>query len=249
MMIPALKRFVSASINNYKFRRYQAGFEASLTDAEKAIVLPFLGFLLKPEVKVAYDVGAASGVFVAALAKQRNIQRVCAFEPLPDSWRMLIAKTQGLSKVSCHHTALGEKTGKVGFFVTSDGDSSSCLRPSVEQGKAFPDRGLKTEIEVPVATLDEYVAQHCLPAADVVIMDVQGYELHVLRGATRCLRHVRYCILECWFLSLYDGAPLVDDIWTYMKADGWQVVGVGPQHCDQSGKPIFMDLVFERTPR
>jgi FkbM family methyltransferase len=249
-MLPlSIKRFVAASINNYKFRKYRAHFETSLTDVEKTLVLPFLGFLLKPEVKVVYDIGAATGEFATALAKQRNVRQVCAFEPLPGSWRTLAEKSKGQTKIACYNTALGEQAGTVKFFVTADGDSSSCLPPSKVQGKAFPQRGLTAEIDVPVATLDGFVAQHKLPQADVVIMDVQGYELHVLRGAANCLSGVRFCILECCFVPLYDGAPLVDDIWAYMKERGWRVVGMGPQHCDAEGRPIFMDLVFERAPR
>ena len=246
-MIPQLlKSFVHASINAHRFRKYRKQFDGALSSNEIALVLPFLSFLLKPDCKIVYDIGAAKGEFATALAKQRNIKSVIAFEPLPDSWKILCRKAEKNPKIACFNTALGETVSTLQFFVTADGDSSSCLPPNAIQGKTFPGRGLTREITVPVATLDAFILEKNLPAPDIIIMDVQGYELHVLRGAERCLPCAKYCILECGFLPLYDGAPLVDDIWGYMKTRGWRLVGVGPQLQDKEGTPISLDLVFER---
>lgn len=208
------------------------------------MVLPFLYFLTKPEVKVVYDVGAAVGIFAVALAKQTNIHQVVAFEPLPDSWVELKKRTENNPKIKCYNTAVGEQSTSMRFFVTEDGNSSSCLPPTRFQATAFPTRGLARETNVKVVSLDNIQKEMRLPMPDVLIVDAQGFELQVLRGAENCLKLTRYCILECSYVALYEGAPLINEILAYMHRIGWRVIGAGPQLHDGTSRPIVIDLVF-----
>ena len=52
-------------------------------------------------------------------------------------------------------------------------------------------------------------------------MDTQGFELEVLLGATESLQKIAALQLEISLLPLYEGAPLIEDIVSHVRAAGF----------------------------
>jgi FkbM family methyltransferase len=146
------------------------------------------------------------------------------FEPLPNKFKELQAK--GLNAYNC---ALGSENGTVKFHVASNLQSSSILEPTIHLEK-YPNIVFKDTIDVEVKTLDFFNILDC----DMLVLDVQGYELEVLKGSQKTLKTVNTIVCEVSFVELYKNCPLLKDIqnflteydlkelyWVDSKEKGW----------------------------
>ncbi|HMP85649.1 MAG TPA: FkbM family methyltransferase [Lacibacter sp.] len=70
-------------------------------------------------------------------------------------------------------------------------------------------------------TLDTLVGQEKFPNPDFIKIDVQGFELEVLKGAAAVLQSVEFVLLEVSLLSL-GGEPLLTDVVQFMDQKGFQ---------------------------
>jgi FkbM family methyltransferase len=73
-------------------------------------------------------------------------------------------------------------------------------------------------------TLDTIVEQKGYPLPDLIKLDIQGAELDVLRGASRCVAHCNDIILEAQHKTYNKGAPHVDEVIAYMDSIGFELV-------------------------
>ncbi len=138
-----------------------------------------LDALTGPE-SVFYDIGSNWGYFALVLAAREGYRgQVHAFEPVPGSFRdlkALVAESGLAERVTCHNTALSDRTG-TGLMRFADGLHSGCA--AVAQGGAG--------IEIALSRLDDLK----LPRPDVVKMDVEDHEVQVLSGARRVLTEAK----------------------------------------------------------
>lgn len=72
--------------------------------------------------------------------------------------------------------------------------------------------------------LDTIVSKNNWPLPNLIKIDVQGAELDILRGATRCLEHADDLILELQHTDYNKGAPKVDEAIEYLKSIGFELV-------------------------
>lgn len=105
---------------------------------------------------------------------------VVAFEPVEANFNLL---RLNLEHGLYHQVALGSSSacGELVFDSSSMGDSH--LRGSIVLGN---EEGLATEV-VQIRTLDSFA----LDAVDLLKIDVEGYEMEVLRGAKDTLKRAR----------------------------------------------------------
>jgi len=122
-----------------------------------------------------FDVGANVGTKTEVFLHLGA--RVVAFEPQMDCLNELQARLGRNRSLVKLQTALGRSCGSARLYVHAHPTSSSLL-PDWE------DRPVDT-VTVPLTTLDEAVAQYGVP--DYCKIDVEGYELEVLRGLNQPL--------------------------------------------------------------
>lgn len=107
--------------------------------------------------------------------------------------------------------ACGEDVGILPMYVShqNEGQSNSLLKPDLhlQQHKEiiFDDAEI-----VDVVKLDDIMYQH--ENYNFLVMDCQGYEGHVLKGATETLKHVDYIYTEINRGSTYEGNTLFDEL-------------------------------------
>lgn len=148
--------------------------------------------------ETAIDVGANIGYTSFVMAERITNGRLICFEPHPVVFEKLCANIASLqkqgssSKFDLHQTALGPVAGELPLFVPKDfhfhgGDSTLATPSNIEFDKQT--------VLVPVATLDSVVLDQQI---GVMKMDVEGFELEVLRGGEETFRRrrVRDCVFE-----------------------------------------------------
>jgi FkbM family methyltransferase len=158
---------------------------------QSALVL--LNGLLRPG-DVAVDVGAHRGVFMDRMARIVGpTGHVHAFEPNPDSWRILSAVKGGSSNISLHHTGVSDRAGSATLYrPRTKGariDAMSSLSKHVDDASFAYD-----PVEVGLEPLDAALAAEPRRIA-LLKVDVEGHELAVFKGAEEVLSRSRPAIL------------------------------------------------------
>jgi len=109
-----------------------------------------------------------------------------------------------------------DRPGPTNFNITNNEKSSSILELGTHK-QEHPDVTVARSIVLQARTLDEVVASEKLTGFNLLVMDIQGAELHVLRAAPHVLRQVDYLYLEVNERPLYVGCGLVSDLDDYLS--------------------------------
>src|SRR5262249_21399103 len=78
-------------------------------------------------------------------------------------------------------------------------------------------------------------------------IDAQGYELQILKGASKILSDVEAVLLEIAVIEINKGAPLLDEVIAFMKAIGfvaYEILEIHRRPLDQALNQV--DIVFVR---
>ena len=126
---------------------------------------------------VFFDIGAHVGFYsLLASALVGSTGKVFAFEPNPRNVRYLRAHVamNHLTNVALFEAAVWDRPGTVLFETAGDSSTSRVA----ETGS----------LQVAATTLDGLRAEGALPAPNFIKIDVEGGEIHVLRGAIKLLK-------------------------------------------------------------
>lgn len=103
---------------------------------------------------------------------------------------------------------------------------------------------------VPIVTLDGLVEKHKLEPPFIVKLDVQGYELEVLRGFTANLKHTEAIVAETnfWADRKGRGMPQHHELIAFMAANGFMVYDIAKlARRQRDGALAEADYVFVRA--
>jgi len=191
------------------------------------------------------DVGASRGQF-ALFAKTRFPHaRIISFEPLPDAER---TATRVLRRVGAevYSVALGATVGETTLHVSARDDSSSLLGIGPEQVRSFPGTQQDEEVSVHVDVLANYLSDD-LARPCLLKIDVQGFELEVLKGARECLTLVDEVFVEASFIELYVGQALVGEVVEFLAQNDLHLVDVTGVVRRKDGVALQADFLFRRA--
>jgi len=169
-------------------------------------------------IKTIYDIGANVGTWsllARAVFPKASIQ---AFEPLESCREDFLRNTAQVDGIRLHEVALGPADRMATMHVGAVTDTSSLL-PPCDHAKL---EGTAVR-ELPVRSLDSFVVANNLPEPDLLKLDVQGYELEVLKGAPMTLQRAKAVLCEVSFVPLYEGQCLFADVVTFMSANGFSL--------------------------
>ncbi len=188
-----------------------------------------------------WDVGANRGQFAFMAHKVWPELPIFSFEPDPESFAGL---KQTFSRFNIdgkiYHLALSNNSTPKNLLRYADAVNNSILKRHTEEP-------LSESIEVACAKLDEIVDSNKYNAA-FLKLDVQGYEVNVLKGGESFLSKCRYVQIEVAFSPAYSGAADIGEMLTLMKSYGFECIQILDLLRDKSkqNQILEMDLLFSR---
>jgi FkbM family methyltransferase len=191
------------------------------------------------------DVGANRGQFSLICRRLRPGAAIVAFEPLAEPAAVYRAVFADDHAVRLHQCALGPQRGEVAMNVSGHDDSSSLLPISDIQTKNFPGTGTVATRIVAVGPLSDFVQPSELGRRNLLKIDVQGFELEVLKSAEALLPRFCWIYAECSFVPLYEGQALADEIITWLAARNFRLRGRFNPSYGQDRMLLQADLLFD----
>ena len=199
-------------------------------------------------IDVVLDVGANVGQYASKLRDSGYSGRIVSFEPYGQAYTQLERTASRDPGWQARRIALGEEAGEVELNVSGNSFSSSLLPIRERHVEIAPDAAYVDREVVPALRLDA-IWDELVAAGERVWLklDVQGFELPVLRGAGERLALTHAVQVELSLTSLYEGDVLWLELGEWLRERGFELVGVEPGHEDpNSGRLIQFDGVFVR---
>jgi FkbM family methyltransferase len=206
------------------------------------------GFLHIPDMEFALDrlrrVGFRPAAAVDVGANVGDWSRMCrrvfgaqvpilAIEPQDRCQPALHQMERELGRITIAKTLLGARqTAAVPFYVHDFTGISSVLRE--------PEADPVGTVPVDMITLDELIANTDFPRPELLKLDVQGYELEVLRGGAQTLAGADVVLMEVNLLPIYEGAPLLHETVAFMADAGFRAY----DFCSAMRRPLD-DALFQ----
>jgi len=168
---------------------------------------------------VVYDVGAHVGFYTLLASKLVGKQGwVYAFEPNPQNAYFLLKHIQ-LNKIKNVKLILGALGENYGLKFLSNKGSESKIE----------EKNLKSEIITPIFPIDDLVLKNkIIPPPQVLKIDVEGYELNVLKGAKQILKKHKPIL----FVAL-DNEDTKSEVYEFIKNLGYNIFDLNLKKIEQ----------------
>ena len=138
------------------------------------------------------DVGANIGLMsLFASMVVGNSGAVYSFEPEPETF-MILKKNIGINKIGNIHAlniASGDSKSKSFIYTNpyAGRGSASLIRPTNQSNSK--------EYEIYIETLDDFILKYNVQSVRMLKIDVEGWEIHVLKGAKTLLGSIKAPII------------------------------------------------------
>ena len=180
--------------------------------------------------------------------------------PLPNSSSPVILAVEGSSEREAYLAAAGfpyiiSVVGGTNRLVNFYAREAANTGNSVLKENTVHFEGV-VPIPVPMHTLDSLLQSYAaatggaIPSSrehqrtTLLKLDVQGYELEVLRGAPRLLQDVEMILLETSVLPYNAGSPLMGEVISRLDCLGFQVLDMLETHLHTDTVLVQIDFVF-----
>jgi FkbM family methyltransferase len=162
---------------------------------------------------VIFDVGANNGDWSALVLKTNKLAKIHAFEPQP-ALASHMAKIYPI--IAVNNLAVGEAAGELDLYDYADHPGSqhaSLLKGVIDTIHG----GIPRVTKVSVVTLDDYCRNHRVDFIDFLKIDVEGFELAVLRGAREMLASGKIAAIQFEFNEMnVTGRTFLSDFMNYL---------------------------------
>lgn len=203
---------------------------------------------LPPDIRTVIDVGANRGQFALIARHRWPAARLICFEPLPEPIAVLRRVLGGDPDVEIVPAAASSEAGTAMIHISRRDDSSSLLAITGRQSETYAGTDEIAAIEVATTSLDHHLGGDIARPA-LLKVDVQGFELEVLRGAEGTLSNVDFALVECSFQEFYAGQASADDIIRFLHGHGFALLSATGPSIDRRGVVLQIDFLFARAAR
>ena len=224
-----------------------------LLEAVKGRIYSFASFevvsnlkKMVPELTTIIDVGANSGQFTKVATHLYPQAQIHTFEPLPDLYSIIEKKFSSNPNINIYKIALGNEDGTILFNKNKFGHTSSILEINEENIHFTRKDNVLEQIRVQIKKLDSITLFTDKTHLSLLKLDVQGYELEVLKGADQTLKAIDYIIIEANLEELYSSQPSFTVMNNYLQMKGFELMGMLDFNLGNKNKYIEVDLLYRK---
>ncbi|MGH7072969.1 MAG: FkbM family methyltransferase [Stellaceae bacterium] len=162
--------------------------------------------------------------------RRDGLESVVYVEPIPEVFEKLKERVSVDSRFHPIQALCTDRDGdEVDFHVSSNNGGSSSIFPLGSHAIYYPRVTYVSTLRLRTTTLDSLIFN--TPGLDptpfdYLVMDVQGAEAKVLKGATRTLRQCRFVFAEVSEGGLYDGDVPFEGIMALLKEHGFRLKAI-----------------------
>lgn len=233
--------------NTIKNILHKAGWKLGRETVMSSSSLQTVKSLQAHHINVVFDIGANTGQFATELRAYGYTGKIVSFEPLPDAYEQLVKlAAQDTNWVVHERCAVGAEDGNIDINVSGNSVSSSILPMLNSHLESAPQSKYTHTVEARIITLDSVYSQYCSDKdAGFLKIDTQGYEWHVLDGASNALAVCKGLLLELSLVPLYEGQRLWQEFLTRLATLKLTLHAIQPSFIDdKTGQTLQFDGIF-----
>jgi FkbM family methyltransferase len=169
-------------------------------------------------------------------------------EPIPSVFAVLEANLAGFAGQRALQALVADADGESRTLniASNNGESSSIFDLHLHKD-IWPEVDYVERVTMTTVTLPTLLGRHRVAADsfDALVLDTQGSELLILKGAAPILRNFRVIVTEASDFEAYRGGARLADIEAFLRAYGYAVIRRARTVRHRSGGAYF-DVVFRR---
>lgn len=172
-------------------------------------------------------------------------------EPIPEVFEKLLSNIAMYPKQRALRALVTDSDGReVPFYISNNEGQSSSVLDLAEHTQLWPDVIFSDTMILTTVTLPTLLAREGIDPAiyDVLVLDTQGSELLILRGAAGVLRNFHFIKTEAADFEAYAGGCKVEDLNAFLSPRGFR-----PRHTEcfaqKEGVGSYYNVLYERERR
>ncbi len=224
------------------FRKF--GFDIVRFRTEEMGLYPYYDCskFIKTKNPMLFDLGANTGQTINDFKEVFKRCTIHSFEPSPGIFEVLKNNTANMKNVHIWNMGIGSSTESLVLNENSFSTMSSFLEIKNKRGGQIDN---KTYVQV--TTIDKFVHEHPIEKIDVLKMDVQGFELEVLKGAKAAIleNKIGLLLFEVTFVEMYEGLPSFSTLFDFATDNGFELVSFYPIHYNKNNMADYTDVLFK----
>ena len=169
-----------------------------------------LQYFHKKELKIIFDIGSYKGDFIDCFKKKHKKAFFYSFEPHQDNFLYQKKKYKYIKNIKLFNYGLSDNKTKLNLKVNYLSNASTFSEFN-KTAYYFKIRKLilgKSKVTISnqicnLNTLDNFVENNNTRVIDLLKLDVEGFELKVLKGAKKTLTMTKYIIIEITHSNIF----------------------------------------------
>jgi len=191
------------------------------------------------------DIGGGIGASLKLFTENFPDRKIMVFEPVTENFKAIKERFPSFTNIEFIKHAVGNENIEKQINIAGRPTSSSLLPLSADPvSDVFNESNLgKTGIEtITMVKLDDFLAKN-QDEIGIMKIDVQGYELDVLKGAETTLKRTDIVVLEANNHEGYIGSAKYYDIDRYLRERNFTLYDILPSIVD-NGKLKEWDMIY-----
>ena len=191
------------------------------------------------------DIGSNKVQFLILIEKMFPGRTAYSFEPIKEMMDKQKKFFSFKQNIYFYNFALGSEASLKNFFITLRKDSSSFLKIN-EVNNQNKNYNIKENRPIQINTLDDCFENKNIKQPILIKIDVQGYELEVLKGSELMLKQTEYILLEVTESEMYKTQATEELIIKFLKKFNFRVMKTSKWNFIKKTNFKQRDILFKK---
>lgn len=184
-------------------------------------IYDIINFYENNDVKYILDIGANIGQSAKKFRTFFRKASIICFEPVNSTYKVLLENTKNDKSIICKNFALGDEEGEKEIKLSNNSGLNSLVD---DVNKNFNPNDKQ---KVKISTVDAFIAQAEIEQVNLIKIDTEGFDLNVLKGASKTLSEGRVDFIVCEIDFLYESSKgNFEEINRFLQGKGYLLSGI-----------------------